>query len=120
MHDHEQMYPMPSRELSQRRRSLAPENERAFQEFSRQVFAPGALDAKTKQLIAVAVAHVTQCPWCIRSHTKLARRDGATEQEVIEAMWVAAEMRAGASVSHALIALEAMDAGANPPPAPGP
>jgi AhpD family alkylhydroperoxidase len=120
MHEHAQVYPVPSSKLSQKRKSLAPENDRAFQEFSRQVFAPGALDAKTKQLIAVAVAHVTQCPYCIRSHTKLARRDGATEQEVIEAMWVAAEMRAGAAVSHALIALEAMDAGESPPPAPGP
>ena len=120
MHAHDQMYPMPSSSLSQRRKSLAPEIDLAFRTFSRQVFAPGALDAKTKQLIAVAVAHVTQCPWCIRSHTKLARRDGASEQEVIEAMWVAAEMRAGASVSHALIALDAMDAGENPPPAPGP
>lgn len=117
MHEHAQMYPMPSSNMSQKRRSLAPENDRAFREFSRQVFAPGALDAKTKQLIAVAVAHVTQCPWCIRSHTKLARRDGATEQEVIEAMWVAAEMRAGATISHALIALETMDAGENTSPA---
>lgn len=118
MHDHLQMYPLPSSALSQKRRILAPENSRAFTEFSRQVFAPGALDAKTKQLIAVAVAHVTQCPWCIRGHTKLAVREGASQQEVIEAMWVAAEMRAGAAISHSLIALEAMDAGEGPPPAP--
>ena len=48
---------------------------------------------KTKQLIAVAVAHVTQCPYCIRSHTSAALH-GATAEEIMEAIWVAAEMRA--------------------------
>ena len=62
----------------------------AFQAFSRQVFADGALPEKTKQLIAVAVAHVTQCPYCIRSHTRIALREGATEQEIMEVIWVAA------------------------------
>ncbi|MGH7588002.1 MAG: carboxymuconolactone decarboxylase family protein, partial [Gemmatimonadota bacterium] len=82
---------------------------RAFQEFGRQVFAAGALDAKTKQLIAVAVAHVTQCPYCIRGHTKAALREGAAEKEIMEAIWVAAEMRAGGSFAHSLIALQTMD-----------
>lgn len=57
--------------------------------------ADGALPAKTKQLIAVAVAHVTQCRYCIKGHTKAALRHGATRQELMEAIWVAAEMRAG-------------------------
>jgi alkylhydroperoxidase/carboxymuconolactone decarboxylase family protein YurZ len=48
---------------------LAPQNEHAFKAFSQQVFADGALLARTKELIAVAVAHVTQCPYCIRGHT---------------------------------------------------
>ncbi len=61
-----------------------------------------------KQLIAVAVAHVTQCPYCIRGHTKLALREGATPQEVMEAIWIAAEMRAGGSYAHSAIALDAM------------
>lgn len=66
---------------------------------------------KTKQLIAVAVAvaHVTQCPYCIRSHTRLAIRRGATKEEVMEAIWVAAEMRAGAAYAHANIALDEME-----------
>ena len=70
----ESMYPPSSRELSEKRRALAPDTEKAFQAFSQQVFADGALSAKTKQLIAVAVAHVTQCPYCIRGHTKAALR----------------------------------------------
>lgn len=111
MEEHEQIYPMPSERLSHKRRELVPEVANAFHEFSRQVFAAGALDPKTKQLIAVAVAHVTQCPYCIRGHTKGAGHAGATEQEVMEAIWVAAEMRAGAAVAHSLIALEAMEPG---------
>jgi AhpD family alkylhydroperoxidase len=103
------MYPPASRELSEKRRALAPEIETAFQAFSRQVFADGALPAKTKQLIAVAVAHVTQCPYCIRGHTKAALRQGATRQELMEAIWVAAEMRAGGAYAHAAIALTAME-----------
>ncbi len=101
-------YPAPTPGFSERRRELAPETERAFQAFSRQVFADGALPARTKQLIAVAVAHVTQCPYCIRGHTKAALRHGATPQELIEAMWVAAEMRAGGAYAHSNIALAAI------------
>jgi AhpD family alkylhydroperoxidase len=73
------------------------------------VFKAGALDAKTKQLIAVAAAHVTQCPYCIRGHVKQALRAGATREEVMEAVWVAAEMRAGAAVAHSNLALDEMN-----------
>jgi AhpD family alkylhydroperoxidase len=69
----------------------------------------GALPEKTKQLIAVAVAHVTQCPFCITGHTKLAGRKGASPEEIIEAIWVAAEMRAGGAFAHATLAINAMD-----------
>jgi AhpD family alkylhydroperoxidase len=103
------LYPQPTRELAARRRELAPDTLEAFRRFSQQVFADGALPAKTKQLIAVAVAHVTQCPYCIRSHTRLARQAGATPQELMEAVWVAAEMRAGAAYAHALLALDALE-----------
>ena len=103
------LYPSPSPELSQKRRALAPETEKAFQAFSRQVFSDGALPAKTKQIIAVAVAHVTQCPYCIRGHTKAALRSGATREELVEAIWIAAEMRAGGAYAHSALALAAMD-----------
>src|SRR5579885_626553 len=91
----ESVYPASSPEISERRRALAPETEKAFQAFSRQVFTDGALPAKVKQLIAVAVAHVTQCPYCIRGHTKSALRHGASPQKSMEAICVAAERRAG-------------------------
>ena len=98
--------PKPTRELLDRRHDLAPEAEDAFRAFSRAVFAEGALDKRTKQLIAVAVAHVTQCPWCIESHVKAARREGASGEQIMEAIWVASEMLAGASWAHALKTVE--------------
>ena len=103
------LYPPSSPAIAEKRRALAPETEKAFQAFSQQVFADGALSAKTKQIIAVAVAHVTQCPYCIRGHTEAARKAGATEQEVMEAIWVAAEMRAGAAYAHASLAIDTMN-----------
>jgi AhpD family alkylhydroperoxidase len=104
----EHIYPDVSRDLAQKRRELAPEIYGAFREFGPRVFADGALPSKTKQIIAVAVAHVTQCPYCIRGHTGLALKEGATEQELMEAIWVAAEMRAGAAYAHSIIAIDEM------------
>ena len=69
------------------------------------MFADGALDAKTKQLIALAVAHVTQCPYCIGGHRRAALRKGATEPELMEAIWVAAEI-AGGAYAHSTLALD--------------
>ena len=107
----EHMYPAVSKELAQKRRELAPEIYDAFRIFGQRVFADGALPSKTKELIAVAVAHVTQCPYCIRGHTERALKKGATEQELMEAIWVASEMRAGAAYAHSLLAIDAMHAG---------
>jgi AhpD family alkylhydroperoxidase len=91
------------------RKRLAPEIHDAFQTFSRKVFEDGALPSRTKQLIAVAVAHVTQCPYCIRGHTKAAMGHGVTQEELMEAIWVAAEMRAGGSYAHSILALEEIE-----------
>lgn len=102
----EDLFPHASIELSAERKRLAPDTHDAFMKFSEQVFAEGALPAKTKQLIAVAVAHVTQCPYCIRGHTKAAMRKGATAEELMEAIWVAAEMRAGGAYAHAALAID--------------
>ena len=110
MEGHTHLYPIPTGKLTRKRQELAPEIAHAFREFRRLVFADRALDVKTKQLIAVAVAHVTQCPYCIRGHTKGALQEGAAEQEIMEAIWVAAEMRAGGAVAHSLIAMQTMEA----------
>ena len=103
------MYPEISMEMHRQRRELAPATAAAFKAFSESVFAEGALSSKMKDLIAVALAHVTQCPYCIRGHTASAMRKGATEQEVMEAIWVAAEMRAGGAYAHSNLALETMN-----------
>ena len=95
--------------MSDTPKRLTPEIHDAFQTFSRKVFANGALTTKTKQLIAVAVAHVTQCPYCIRGHTKAAMGEGATREELMESIWVAAEMRAGAAYAHSVLALDEME-----------
>ena len=102
------MYPESTRELAAMRRELAPEPLAAFRAFSQAAFADGALPTKIKQLIAVAVAHTTQCPYCIRGHTEAALKSGATEKEIMEAIWVAAEMRAGAAYAHSALALDTM------------
>jgi AhpD family alkylhydroperoxidase len=103
------IYPAITRNVVESRRTLAPEIEDAFRAFSQKVFADGALPAKTKQLIAVA--HVTQCPYCIKGHAKAARQHGATPEEIMEAVWVAAEMRAGAAWAHATLALAELGVG---------
>lgn len=104
-----ELYPEYTREVTKIKESLAPEIMEAWRGFSRTVLKEGALSAKIKQLIAVAVAHVTQCPYCIQSHTKQALKKGATREEIMEAIWVAAEMRAGAASSHAAIAIDIME-----------
>jgi AhpD family alkylhydroperoxidase len=102
------LYQPTTPEQAKRRKELAPGVHDAFEAFSKAVFADGALPEKTKQLIAVAVAHVTQCPYCITGHTKLAQRKGATPEQIMEAVWVAAEMRAGGAFAHSTLALAAM------------
>lgn len=109
MSDHSELYPPATKETAKAMADLAPQNIDAWRNFSRTVFKAGALDEKTKQLIAVAVAHVTQCPYCIRSHTPQAMKKGASREEIMEAIWVASEMRAGAAYSHAIIAMDEME-----------
>jgi len=85
--------------------SLAPELMSAFWAFDKAAVAEGAIPVKYKELIAVAVALTTQCPYCIDIHTGNARKAGATEAELVEAAMVAASLRAGAAVTHATHAL---------------
>ena len=84
---------------------LAPEVMAAFWAFDKAAVAEGAIPVKYKELIAVAVALTTQCPYCIAIHSGNARKAGATDVELIEAGMVAAALRAGAAVTHATHAL---------------
>ena len=89
-------------------RELKPDVFNAFVEFDRKAFEDGALPVKTKELIAVATAHVTQCAYCIDVHTKRAKQAGATDTEIAEAIFVAMALRAGGSWAHSAIAMQAL------------
>src|SRR6516164_7274405 len=84
---------------------LAPELMKAFWEFDKLSVAEGAIPVKYKELIAIAVALTTQCPYCIDIHSANARKAGATEAEIAEAAIVAASLRAGAAITHSAHAL---------------
>jgi AhpD family alkylhydroperoxidase len=79
----------------------APQAMKSFSAFDKAVFEEGALSAQQKQLIAVAVALTTQCPYCIELHNKAARDAGATDAQLSEAALVAAAIRAGGAITHA-------------------
>ena len=79
----------------------SPEAMKAFWAFDKAAFAPGAIDALNKQLMAVAVALTTQCPYCIQLHVRAARSAGATNQMLAETATIAAAMRAGGAITHA-------------------
>ncbi|QIF02021.1 carboxymuconolactone decarboxylase family protein [Roseimicrobium sp. ORNL1] len=86
---------------------LAPEAMKAFWAFDKLAVAEGAIPVKYKELIAVAVAVTTQCPYCIEIHSANAKKAGATETELTEATIVAAALRAGGAITHATHALDA-------------
>ncbi len=78
----------------------------AFISFNNEVFEKkSALPRKVKELIALAVAHTTQCPYCIEGHVKAAKKEGATDQEIAEAIFVAAALRAGGAFAHSTISM---------------
>src|SRR5215472_8067033 len=85
--------------------AFAPEVMKTFWSFDKAAVADGEIPVKYKELIAIAVALTTQCPYCIEIHTGNARRAGATDAEIAEAAMIAAALRAGASVTHAAHAL---------------
>jgi len=73
------------------------------------VFAGAALSVKEKQLIAVAVAHITSCPYCIRSRVTASLKAGATDKEIVEVIYVAMRLAMGAPYAFSSIAFEAWD-----------
>ena len=92
-----------------RMRELAPDAYRAFLEFDAKAFADGVVPLKTKELVALGIAHITQCAWCIQAHAARARRAGATDAEVGEVIFVSMAMAAGAAWSHGGLTLQCLD-----------
>lgn len=105
-----------SRELAH----LAPDAIKAYGTLSREAQKAGALDHKTKELIALAIGVTSRCDGCIAYHARNSLRAGATRQEVAETLAVAVQMGGGPAMVHAADALKAYDefvALAAPPPA---
>ena len=83
---------------------MVPAAYGAYAELNYAAFKEGELSAGFKELIALACAHNTQCPFCIDTHVRAALDAGRNQVEVAEAVWVATEMGAGACVGHAGLA----------------
>lgn len=82
----------------------SPEQMQAFEGFVEAVTTDGALDAKTKELIAIACSIIGHCKWCIAYHVHEALEKGATEEEIREASWVAVELGGGIALAfHQLV-----------------
>jgi AhpD family alkylhydroperoxidase len=100
------MYDMKNLAKFKRFGDLAPEAFKAFVAFDAAAFAGGVIPLKYKELIAIAVALTTQCPYCIELHQKRARKAGATDQELAETTLLAAALRAGGAMTHGTHTLE--------------
>lgn len=87
----------------------ASEGMKAFVAFDKAAMAAGAIPVKYKELLALAVAFTTQCPYCIEIHAKRAREAGATDAEISETVLVAAALRAGGAITHGTHALAPHD-----------
>ena len=93
-------------------RTLAPADFEAWLNLDKIVGREdGAIPKKYRELIAVAVACTTQCPYCIEAHTKAAKKAGASKAEIAEASFLSAALRAGGSATHGAMALKFYDQG---------
>lgn len=81
-------------------RQLHPTAMQAFEQFDRAAMAPGAISRRYKELIALAVALTTQCPYSLEIHRTNAINAGATEAEIAEVIFIAASMRATSTIAH--------------------
>jgi AhpD family alkylhydroperoxidase len=79
----------------------APSAWEGYKAFDKAAMADGVVPKKYKELIALAVALTTQCPYCLEIHRKAAEAAGCSQQEIAETAMVAAALRAGGAVTHA-------------------
>jgi AhpD family alkylhydroperoxidase len=84
----------------------APNAMQAFVAFDKAALAEGAIPRKYKELMAIAVALTTQCPYCIELHTGKARETGASDAEIAETVLIAAALRAGGAITHGTHAMK--------------
>ena len=105
----ESFYPKDGRKYYAQLKELKPELFESFMTLNEKTFSDGALSTKMKELIAVAVAHTTRCPYCIEGHIQKAQKAGATQEEIAESIFVAVAMNAGAAFAHSIISLETLN-----------
>jgi AhpD family alkylhydroperoxidase len=96
-------------EVNRELRTLIPDAFSGFAHLHKAALAEGALDAKTKELIALAIAIAEQCDGCIASHARNAHRKGANRQEVAETIGVAMLMLGGPATVYGPRAFEAFE-----------
>jgi AhpD family alkylhydroperoxidase len=100
------MYDMKNLSKLKNLEANAPEAMKAFVAFDKAALAGGAIPGKYKELMALAVALTTQCPYCIEIHSNKAREIGASDREIAEAVLIAAALRAGAAITHGTHAMK--------------
>ena len=98
-HDHSYYVPGDLSRFSEVGKDV-PELWKKFNEWYSACFEDGALSAREKELIALAVAHTVQCPYCIDAYTSSSLQHGSDMEEMTEAIHVAAAIRGGASLVH--------------------
>jgi AhpD family alkylhydroperoxidase len=94
------MYHMDNMKKLRKFGERVPAAWQGFVAWDKAVMADGAIPSKTKELIALAVAVTTQCPYCLEIHTQKAKAAGCSEAEIAEAVMVAAALRAGGAITH--------------------
>jgi AhpD family alkylhydroperoxidase len=94
------MYDMKNLAKLKRIGELAPEAFKAFVAFDEAALKDAAIPVKYKELMVIAVALTTQCPYCIKIHAKRAKTARASEAELAETTLVTAALRAGAAMTH--------------------
>lgn len=100
------MYDMKNLSKRKNLEANAPEAMKAFVAFDKAALAEGAIPRKYKELMALAVAFTTQCPYCIELHSNKAREIGASDREIAESVLVAAALRAGGAITHGTHAMK--------------
>jgi AhpD family alkylhydroperoxidase len=110
MNEHQHYHDPDDVKLLKEMKGLAPTEFKAWIELEKIVGREdGAIPRKYRELIAIAIACTTQCPYCLDAHTRAAKKAGATREEVVEATFLAAALRAGASATHGAMALKLFD-----------
>lgn len=88
---------------------VSPKKMKGFHELLEAAEEEGALDVKQKELIAISLSIIQECEWCIAFHVDNALNAGATEDEIIEAAWMAVVMGGGPALMHAGLVLDAIE-----------